>query len=89
VNSNDPDKFVPTHTENEFEWLKNKVISLRRSEKVQEKKVMMFNKDDQHVLSKIENNIDSLESKLKEKGKYFDQLVSSINDVRKGMRHNV
>ena len=89
VNSNDPDKFVPQHTETEFEWLKNKVISLRKSEKVQEKQVKLFSKDDTVVLSKIEINIENLDAKLKEKDKYFNQLVSSINEVRKGMRHNV
>lgn len=89
VGSSDPNTYLPQNYPLEFDHLKNKVLSLRKSEKCQEKQNFFLTKDDGSSLSKLEASLKDYTEKILEKQKLFDQLVVMINDTRKGMRHNI
>lgn len=89
VDSNDPNKFVITNNQSEFDWLKEKVVSLRKLAEVHTRinKTTLSKKG--NVKSTLDTEIDALNKKIQEKHKLLEHLIIDINSVRKGMRHNV
>jgi Na+/phosphate symporter len=89
VNSNDPNNFAVTNNEAEFEWLKQKVVSLHKAERVTLKMSDGIRKPETRQRTTMESSVQHYADRITEKEKEMEQLINKINQVRKGMRHNV
>jgi len=88
VDLGNPEAYEITMVESDFEALKQKIIGLKKSHASQTKmKKLTSNKAKKEVLQTME--LKTFEKKCQEKDKELEVLITKINLIRKGMRHNI
>lgn len=85
----DPDAYVPQNSEHEFEWFKDKVISLRKNFLIQESTNKWDTNKGTTAKTTTTNQLGLQEKQIVDKDKELEMLIKQCNEVRKGIRHNV